>query len=63
MKTSRYLEFAVIATVILLYKIFWGTTPTLGAISFLIGLIIVSLILHMRKLSAKRAEQKKQERV
>ncbi|AWX54472.1 hypothetical protein AB432_005210 [Brevibacillus brevis] len=57
---SRYLEFAVILTGILLFKIFWGNlTP--GAIGILIGLIIVTLILFMRKQYAKREEQKKQE--
>ncbi|ATF11435.1 hypothetical protein HP398_12710 [Brevibacillus sp. HB1.4B] len=57
---SRYLEFAVILTGMLLYKIFWGNLSS-GAIGILIGLIIVTLILFMRKQYAKREEQKKQE--
>ncbi|MFS0556155.1 hypothetical protein [Brevibacillus sp. 179-C9.3 HS] len=61
--TSRYLEFAVIITGILLYKTFWGDSLTPGAIGLLIGLIVVSLILHMRKQYARREEQKKQENV
>ncbi|MED1782750.1 hypothetical protein P4V43_13090 [Brevibacillus fortis] len=58
---SRYLEFAIILTGILLYKIFWGDSLIPGAIGILIGMIIVSLILFMRKQYAKRETQKKQE--
>ncbi|MED2085447.1 hypothetical protein ABE237_05460 [Brevibacillus formosus] len=52
--TSRYLEFAVILTGVLLYRIFWGDSLTPVTIGILIGMIIVSLILFMRKQYAKR---------
>lgn len=51
--TSRYLEFAIILTGVLLYKIFWGDGLTPGTIGIVIGMIIVSLILFMRKKYAK----------
>ncbi|WP_188067195.1 hypothetical protein [Brevibacillus brevis] len=52
--TSRYLDFAVILTGVLLYRIFWGDSLKPEVIGILIGLIIVSLILFMRKQYAKR---------
>ncbi|WJQ82551.1 hypothetical protein [Brevibacillus brevis] len=51
---SRYLDFAVILTGVLLYRIFWGDSLTPGVIGILVGLIIVSLILFMRKQYAQR---------